>query len=153
MVYQLGEEEVNFNNVLGEIRSSFPDEDISVLNQRLNKDGYLCLRNLIPQNEVLNARKIFYEFLKNKINFSNDSTIEKPKSENGSLFFGGKKEITHHPEFINILEHPNSFNFFKKLFSYFKHNLILNKCRMRFKLFYTFIFLYWSVIIFGPFVN
>ena len=33
------------------------------------------------------------------------------------MFFGGKKEITHHPDFINILEHPNSFNFFKQLFS------------------------------------
>ena len=31
MVYQLGEEEVNFNNVLGEIRSSFPDEDLSLI--------------------------------------------------------------------------------------------------------------------------
>ena len=53
MVYQLDEEEVDFNNVLGEIRSSFLNEDMSVLNQRLNKDGYLCLRNLIPFNEVL----------------------------------------------------------------------------------------------------
>ena len=117
MVNQLAEEEVNFNNILGEIRSSFPDEDISVLYQRLNKDGYLCLRNLIPQNEVLRARKIFYEFLKNQIKFSNDSTIENPKSENGNFFSGGKKEITHHPDFINILEHPNIFNFFKQLFS------------------------------------
>ena len=92
MVYQLGEEKVDFNNVLGEIRSSFPDEDISVLNQRLNKDGYLCLRNLIPQNEVLRARKIFYKFLKNKINFSNDSTIENPKSENGTFFWRKKRD-------------------------------------------------------------
>ena len=32
------------------------------------------------------------------------------------MFFWRKKEITHHPEFIKILEHPNSFDFFAKLF-------------------------------------
>ena len=30
MVYQLGEEKVDFNNVLGEIRSSFPDEGYNI---------------------------------------------------------------------------------------------------------------------------
>ena len=53
-----------------------------------------------------------YEYLNNQDIFTDDSTIEEPKSENGSCFFGGKKEITHHPEFIKILEHPNSFHFF-----------------------------------------
>ena len=117
MFYQLGEEKVDFNNILGEIKSSYPHEDISLLNERLNTDGYLCLRQLIPQSDVFNARNIFYEYLNDKATLTNDSTIEKPKSENGTLFFGGKKEITHHPEFIKILEHPNSFNFFTKLFN------------------------------------
>ena len=116
MVYQLGEEKVDFNNILGEIKSSYPNEDILLLCKRLNTDGYLCLRQLIPQSEILNARKIFYEYLNNQEIFTDDSTIEEPKSENGSCFFGGKKEITHHPEFIKILEHPNSFDFFAKLF-------------------------------------
>ena len=57
MAFQLGEQEVDFNNLLGEIRSSFPDEDVSILNQRLKKDGYLCIRNLIPKKEVLSATK------------------------------------------------------------------------------------------------
>ena len=35
----------------------------------------------------------------------------------------------------------------------FKHNPRLNKRRMRFKLFYTFIFLYWSILVVGPFIN
>ena len=63
MVYQLGEQKVDFNNTLGEIKSSHPDEGISLLYERLNTDGYLCLRQLIPQSDVLNARKIFYEYL------------------------------------------------------------------------------------------
>ena len=46
MVYQLGEQKVDFNNTLGEIKSSYPDEDISLLYERLNTDGYLCLDNL-----------------------------------------------------------------------------------------------------------
>ena len=91
MVYQLGEEKVDFNNILGEIKSSYPNEDISLLCKRLNTDGYLCLRQLIPQSEILNARKIFYEYLNNQKIFTDDSTIEEPKSENGSCFFGGKK--------------------------------------------------------------
>jgi len=45
------------------------------------------------------------------------------------------------------------FNLFLTLFSHFKHNLILNEHQMRFSLFYTFIFLYWTVLIFGPFIN
>ena len=116
IVYQLGEEKVDFNNILGEIKSSYPNEDISLLYKRLNTDGYLCLRQLIPQSEILNARKIFYEYLNNQEILTDDSTIEEPKSENGSCFFGGKKEITHHPEFIKILEQLNSFDFFAKLF-------------------------------------
>ena len=73
-------------------------------------------KKLIPQSDVLNARKIFYEYLNNQGIFTDDSTIEEPRSENGSCFFGGNKEITHHPEFNKILEHPNSFDFFTKLF-------------------------------------
>ena len=44
---------------------------------------------------------------------------------------------------------------FKKIFlkTRFKHNLGLHKFRMRFKLFYTFILLYWSVLVVGPFIN
>ena len=63
MVYQLGEKKVDFNNILGEIKSSYPNEDISLLCERLNMDGYLCLRQLISQSDVLNARKRFYRYL------------------------------------------------------------------------------------------
>ena len=45
------------------------------------------------------------------------------------------------------------FNLFLTLFSHFKHNLILNEHQMRFPLFYTFIFLYWTILILGPFIN
>ena len=40
-----------------------------------------------------------------------------------------------------------------KLSTRFKHNLGLHKRRMRFKLFYSFIFCYWFVLIAGPFIN
>ena len=92
IVYQLGEEKVDFNNILGEIKSSYPNEDILLLYKRLNTDGYLCLRQLIPQSEILNARKIFYEFLNNQEIFTDDSTIEEPKSENGSCFLEEKRD-------------------------------------------------------------
>ena len=92
IVYQLGEEKVDFNNILGEIKSSYPNEDILLLYKRLNTDGYLCLRQLIPQSEILNARKIFYEYLNNQEILMDDSTIEGPKSENGSCFLEEKRD-------------------------------------------------------------
>ena len=55
--------------------------------------------------------------------------------------------------FFNMRQKYFHFNLFLTLFSHFKHNLILNEHRMRFLLFYTFIFLYWSVLIFGTFIN
>ena len=53
MSFYLGEDLVSLDDVLGEIRSSFVKEDIAVLKNRLNEDGYLCLRNLIPQKNVI----------------------------------------------------------------------------------------------------
>ena len=55
--------------------------------------------------------------------------------------------------FFNMRQKCFHFNLFLTLFSHFKHNLILNEHQMRFSLFYTFIFLYWTVLIFGPFIN
>ena len=55
--------------------------------------------------------------------------------------------------FFNMRQKCFHFNLFLILFSHFKHNLILNEHQMRFLLYYTFIFLYWPVLIFGPFIN
>ena len=116
MSFYLGEDLVSLDDVLGEIRSSFVKEDIAELKNRLNEDGYLCLRNFIPQKNVIAARKIIYENLKENGSFSNSSTFEYPISEKGTFFLGGKKEITHHPDFLGMVEHPSCFNFFSRLF-------------------------------------
>ena len=55
--------------------------------------------------------------------------------------------------FFNMRQKCFHFNLFLTLFSHFKHNLILNEHQMYFLLYYTFIFLYWTVLIFGPFIN
>ena len=55
--------------------------------------------------------------------------------------------------FFNMRQKCFHFNLFLTLFSHFKRNLILNEHQMRFSLFYTFIFLYWTVLILGPFIN
>ena len=93
MSFYLGEDLVSLDDVLGEIRSSFVKEGIAVLKNRLNEDGYLCLRNLIPQKNVIAARKIIYENLKENGSFSNSSTFD---------------PLPHHPLSITCFNKSNS---------------------------------------------
>ena len=62
----LGEQKVSFEDALGEIRSSFIKEDLAILKKCLNEYGYLCIRNLIPQKNIIAARNIIYNKFKRK---------------------------------------------------------------------------------------
>lgn len=45
------------NEQLGTLRPSTRDTPIAELQQRLEEDGYLFIKNLIPRGEVLKVRK------------------------------------------------------------------------------------------------
>ncbi|NRA38040.1 MAG: phytanoyl-CoA dioxygenase family protein, partial [Planctomycetes bacterium] len=103
------------NEMLAEVRSSFPDEDIAVLRQRLEVDGYLCMRGLLPREAVLGARRVMYEQMKKDGTLDDDSTFECPTGR-GTGSYMGQKHVTHHPDFLAAVEHPNAYAFFDALF-------------------------------------
>ncbi|RFU31751.1 hypothetical protein B7463_g4581, partial [Scytalidium lignicola] len=45
------------------LRPSYPNEPIEELRKRYNEDGYLFLKGLLPREDVLKARKAYFEFL------------------------------------------------------------------------------------------
>ena len=107
----LGDREVSTDDLLKEITSSYPNEDIETLQARLAEDGYLCMRGLIPREAILAARRVLYDNMKEQ---SEDSTFDYPKGRGGSYM--GNKEITHTPEFLGAVENPKVFEFFDALF-------------------------------------
>lgn len=93
---------------------SFPNEGFSILNERLNQDGYLHITSIIPQKDVIAARKVVYSQLSTDGLLEDGSTLDTPKGK-GALYMGNKA-VTHHPDFLKIVESPNLFSFFKKIF-------------------------------------
>jgi len=110
----LGNDLVDPKKHLTEIRSSYPDEPTDTLRQRLKEDGYLCVRQAIPRETVLNTRRQMLKFMSSKDALTPDSTFENPKGK--AIGMMGKAEITHHPDFLATVENPTLFSLFKKLF-------------------------------------
>ncbi|KAH8812420.1 hypothetical protein F5884DRAFT_820310 [Xylogone sp. PMI_703] len=48
---------------VGRLRPSYPDEPVEELRKRYRQDGYLFLKGLLPRDDVMKARKAYFEFL------------------------------------------------------------------------------------------
>jgi hypothetical protein len=48
---------------VGLLHVSFPDEPLSDLQERYERDGYLFLKGLLPRDDVLKAREAYFKFL------------------------------------------------------------------------------------------
>jgi len=97
-----------------EVRDSFSRESTEVLRTRLAEDGYLCMRQLVPREAVLTARKRMLDFMESKGALQPDSTFDQPRGKPIGMM--GNPEITHHPEFLLAVENPALFAFFERLF-------------------------------------
>ena len=112
---QIGEQEVTFGGqYLQDIRSSYASEETAVLQQRLEQDGYLCMRGLIPTESVQAARRVAYDQMVADGVMDADSTFDHQRGAGKSYM--GQQHVTHHPDYLGMCENPAVFDFFNRLF-------------------------------------
>ncbi len=114
-ILTLGKQDVQFGGEhLQDMRSSYPDEDVQVLRQRLAEDGYICVRGLIPRDAVMAARKVLFDQMKADDALTQECTIDEPRGSGKSYM--GQKHVTHHQDFLGMVENQALYNFFDRLF-------------------------------------
>ena len=112
---QIGEQDVVYGGqYLQEITSSYTHEDIAVLRQRLQDDGYLCMRGLIPVEAVQAARRLMFKQMQEDDALEQDCTVDQPRGQGKSYM--GQKHVTHHPDFLGMCENQAIYDFFTRLF-------------------------------------
>lgn len=88
--------------------------NLPALRSRLAEDGYLLIRKLHNRENVKAARRVVLENLQKAEQLDPayplmDGVIAEGKR---GKFWGGAKEITHTPEFLNVVEAPELMQFF-----------------------------------------
>jgi hypothetical protein len=105
---------------ISELRSSNDLlDDPQGLRNRLDEDGYLLIRGLLGRENVLNARRVVVNYLQEMGRIAPDTDPMEarinPEQPRG-LFLGGRQEVTHHPDFLRVLEGPEAMGFYERLF-------------------------------------
>jgi hypothetical protein len=92
--------------------------DATALRARMAEDGYLLLRGLISRERVLDARRVVLERLKEQGKLDPQYPMMDGVLLAGASgeYLGGKKEVTHAPDFLKLAECPELFEFFSQLF-------------------------------------
>jgi hypothetical protein len=95
-----------------------PRGDPAALRRAMADDGYLLLRGLLPLERIQAARRAVLEHLdragKVDRSFPLMDGIIAPNA--GGEYIGGKKEVTHAPDFLSLVECPELFAFFERYF-------------------------------------
>jgi hypothetical protein len=107
-------------NKLGELQdSSDLLNDISALRERINRDGYLLLRNFLDRDTVLKAREAIVKHLSDKSALvEGQPLLEAVMPRTGKeVRMTGQTAITHHPASLALFENPRLFDFFEKFFN------------------------------------
>ncbi len=120
MPTQLGPRRVQFPSVeLGELRDANESiDDVEALRERLEDDGYLLIRDLIPRDRVLGARSTVLAFLNRCGALAPDRPVADAVIAAGTQppVLHGRTEITHDPEVRPTLENERLFDLFGRLF-------------------------------------
>jgi hypothetical protein len=92
--------------------------DADALHARMEEDGYLLIRGLHNPAKVREARRVVLE----NLNANNQIDANFPLSDGvaatggSGAFMGGKKAVTHSPEFLGVVEAPELMEFFANYF-------------------------------------
>ncbi len=103
---------------LGELRSSFVSEDMAVLHERMQADGYLLMRGLIPRDKVLAGRSAILHHMHEKQALTPGTPVLE-----GVMPREGRRPrmmrsdgIVYHPAVQHVLEATELFDFFGRYF-------------------------------------
>ena len=104
---------------LGDLRDSTADKhDFDALRTRLADDGYLLLRGLHDPDQVAAARHMLLSNLQQNGQLDPVAPLDEGRAAEGArgAFIGGRKAISHHPDFLAVVESPRLMAWFADLF-------------------------------------
>jgi len=109
---ELGGETLGHLRESDDIRGNMP-----ALRERLDEDGYLLIRGLHDVEAVKAARAIVLADLdaRDQIDRSHPRDEAVIAEAGSGAFLGGRKAVTHTPEFLNVVEAPPLMDFFTDL--------------------------------------
>jgi hypothetical protein len=114
MKQYLGKDEVSASGITKEVRSSYLDEGYSILKKRYADEGYLCMRSLIPREDVMRGRRSIYDYMTDKSCLSKESSFENIRGKVCNLM--GQREVTHTQDFLSCVENSACFDFFENIY-------------------------------------
>jgi len=111
----LGRREVAFGDEVAAMREA--DDlrgDPAALRARLDEDGYLLLRRVHPPERVAAARRVVVEALRERGRLADGADGDDLRGR--GMGFLGDRAVTHHGDFLALVESPELFAFFADLF-------------------------------------
>lgn len=104
---------------LGELRSSYADEDLSVLKRRMQSDGYLLMRQLLDREKVTAGRAAVLDFMDARGALTpGEPVLEGAMPLNPKhVRLMGNGEITGQQAVRDVLEGEELFTFFDRYFA------------------------------------
>ena len=120
MVVNLQRKRIEYpSEQLGTLRESNDAlSEPAMLRDRFRRDGYLFIRSLIDRAAVLDARQVILEYMaEREALVPGEPVLEGVMPKEGkTVNMLGRREITHRPELLRVLEAPELFNFFKRFY-------------------------------------
>jgi len=99
---------------LAELRSSSGEEDVAVLRQRLEDDGYLLLRGLLPRALVERARDRIFGLLAEHGRLDPAAPLSEGRVRPGNTGSTALKPLQEDPDLLAVLEGPELAGFFER---------------------------------------
>lgn len=118
MNLRMGDSDFALGEDLGELRDANALlGNPEALRARLEADGYLLIRGLLPREDVLRARKVVLQALAAEGLLDPGAPVEEARTgaRAAGVFWGGRKPLTHHPDVLAVLESPVLARFFADL--------------------------------------
>ena len=119
MRIRFGPRDLEFPGVtLGRLHASQHQDVLNVLRERMRMDGYLWLRELLPRETVLSARRVILEHMAARKLLTPGTPVTEgvmPPDGRG-LHMPGIGGLAHHPATLAVFEHPDLFRFFETWF-------------------------------------
>ncbi len=117
---RFGHQDLEFpSSELGELRSSYADESLSVLQARMQSDGYLLLRRLMEPAKVLAGREAVLSYMEVRGALTPGTPVLEGAMPRDAkhVRLMGNAEITYQPDVLQVLESKELFAFFHRYFA------------------------------------